>query len=80
MWTILAFVALAIAFCWLAYQLWQGGKSNATLQVELKDTRDALAETNRKLAETNRKNQELQSKLAETNGKLDTCTKALNEQ
>jgi hypothetical protein len=61
------------AYCWLAYQLWQGGKSNDALRNELQKTRDALAETNRK-------NQELQVKLAETNGKLDSCTKALNEQ
>ncbi len=73
MWTILAFIVLAIAYCWLAYQLWQGGKSNAALQAELRETRNALAETDRK-------NQELQAKLAETNGKLDSCTKALNDQ
>lgn len=72
-WAILAFIVLACAFGWLAYQLWQGGKSNAALQAELRATRTALAETNRK-------NQELQTKLAETNGKLDSCTKALNDQ
>lgn len=73
LWTILAFIVLACAFGWLAYRLWQGGKSNAALQTELRETRTALAETNRK-------NQELQTKLAETNGKLDSCTKALNDQ
>jgi septal ring factor EnvC (AmiA/AmiB activator) len=73
MWTILPFIVLAIAFCWLAYQLWQGGKSNAALQTELRETRNALAETNRK-------NQELQVKLKETDSKLDSCTKALNDQ
>jgi len=73
MWTILAFIILAVAFAWLAYQLWQGGKSNAALQTELRDTRNALAETNRK-------NQDLQTKLKETDGKLDSCTRALNDQ
>lgn len=73
----MAFAVFALiaagAFCWLAYQLRQGGKANDALRGELQETRDALAETNRK-------NQELQSKLDETNGKLDTCTNALNNQ
>jgi|GEM_PF-5357489 len=73
MWYIIALLVMAAAFVWLAYQLYQGGKSNAALQAELRATRTALAETNRK-------NQELQTKLAETNGKLDSCTKALSDQ
>lgn len=72
-WVILAFIGLACAFGWLAYQLWQGGKSNATLQTELRETRIALAETNRK-------NLALQKKLSETDAKLDSCTTALNNQ
>jgi septal ring factor EnvC (AmiA/AmiB activator) len=75
MWEYLAgaSVILALAFCWLAYQLHQGGKSNEALQTELRVTRSALAETNKK-------NQELQAKLKETDIKLDSCTKALNDQ
>lgn len=73
MWIVLAFIVLAGAFCLLAYQLWQGGKSNDALRDELRKTRDALAETNQK-------NQELQAKLKETDIKLDSCTKALNDQ
>ena len=73
MWTIVSLICLAAAFAWLAYQLYRGGQSNEALQIELRATRSALAETNRK-------NQELQTKLAETNGKLDSCTKALNDQ
>lgn len=75
MWEYLAggLIVLSCAFGWLAYQLYQGGKSNVALQAELRETRNALAETNKK-------NQELQAKLKETDIKLDSCTKALNDQ
>jgi hypothetical protein len=75
MWEYLAgaSIILALAFCWLAYQLYLGGQSNEALQIELRETRSALAETNRK-------NLALQKKLSETDIKLDSCTKALNDQ
>lgn len=82
MWEYLAgaSVILALAFCWLAYQLHQGGKSNATLGKSNEALQTELRVTRSTLAETNRKNQELQAKLKETDIKLDSCTKALNDQ
>lgn len=73
MWYIIALLFMAAAFAWLAYQLYQGGRSNAALQAELRETRSALTETNKK-------NQELQAKLRETDIKLDSCTTALKNQ